>query len=229
MRTALYFTPPRDHPLSQAAVSWLGRDAYGETATNGPGFDAIGPDEWASLTASPRRYGFHATIKAPFTLASGKSVADLDAALSAYCMETAPVMLPSLKLARLGSFFALIPGAPSPQLQAFAGDTVRAFELFRAALSEADIARREGSGLSDEQKDNLRRWGYPYVFEQFRFHMTLTGPVPEADQPRIEALLRRHFAAFIGKNLSLDALSLFVEPQRGDDFTVYSAHALRCP
>ena len=229
MRTALYFTPARDHPLSQSAVHWLGRDAYGELAPSGHPFEDTVPAEWAQLTASPRRYGFHATIKAPFPLAPGTSVAALDRALSAYCMETAPVMLPSLELARIGSFFALVPGGPSPELQAFAGDTVRTFEPFRAALSEVDIARRAGANLSDTQKENLRRWRYPYVFDEFRFHMTLTGPVPEADQPRIETLLRRHFAAFIGKSLSLDALSLFVEPQPGADFTVYSSHALRCP
>ena len=229
MRTALYFTPARDHPLVHAAVAWLGRDAFGEHAAKGPGIGAIGPDEWAQLTASPRRYGFHATIKAPFALATGKSVADLDAALQAYCMQTPPLEIPRLHLARLGSFFALVPGEPSAELQAFAGDCVRAFEPFRAEPRADDLARREHAYLSDAQKDNLRRWGYPYVFDDFRFHMTLTGPVAEADQDRVEALLRRRFAAFLGQSLPIDSLSLFVEPQSGADFTIFSRHALRCP
>ncbi len=237
MRTALYFTPRSDHPLLHAAVDWLGRDAYGARVPTSP--DAVQAGtlamaEWQTLTASPRRYGFHATLKAPFRLARGKSVATLDAALSAYCMETAPVLLPGLTLSRLGSFFALVPAAPSPYLQALAGETVRTFEPFRAEPDDADIARREKPGLTETQRLNIRAWGYPYVFEDFRFHMTLTGPVPEADQARVEAVLRQHFHDFLGDDgtsepLAIDTLALFVEREAGADFTIYSAHDLRCP
>ncbi|AXS39155.1 DUF1045 domain-containing protein [Breoghania sp. L-A4] len=239
MRTALYFTPRRDHPLLHAAVDWLGRDAYGERVPSGPDLDGSGPDtltteDWAKVTAAPRRYGFHATVKAPFRLARGKSVAELDAALSAYCLETAPVILPGLRLSRLGSFFALVPSEPSAHLQAFAGEAVRAFEPFRAELSDAEIARREKASLTQTQRKNIRDWGYPYVFDDFRFHMTLTGPVPEADQPRVEAALRTHFHAFLGEEgtsapFAVDTLALFVEPEDGADFTIFSAHDLRCP
>lgn len=229
MRAAIYFTPPRDHPLTRAAAIWLGRDAYGEAATNWPGFSEIAPDAWASLTSAPRRYGFHATMKAPFSLARGRSLADLDAALQAYGTETPPVELPPLKLARLGAFFALVPDAPCPDLQMLAGDVVRNFDDFRAAPTEVELTRRLKGDLSETQTANIRRWGYPHVFDEFRFHMTLTGPVAESEQDAIEALLRWHFAAFLGKPLPLDCLALFLEPQGGADFTVFSRHALRCP
>ena len=37
---------------------------------------------WRALTTEPRRYGFHATIKAPFRLAEDASPSDLSAALA---------------------------------------------------------------------------------------------------------------------------------------------------
>jgi hypothetical protein len=33
------------------------------------------------------------------------------------------------------------------------------------------------AGLNQSQVANLDRWGYPYLFADFRFHMTLTGKV----------------------------------------------------
>ncbi|MGQ3281168.1 MAG: DUF1045 domain-containing protein, partial [Shinella sp.] len=72
MRYALYFTPSASDPLTLSAQRWLGRNAFtGATLAqlSVQGFDAA---TLAGLTADPRRYGFHATLKAPFSLAEGR-------------------------------------------------------------------------------------------------------------------------------------------------------------
>lgn len=184
MRYALYFTPPADDPLTGAAARWLGRDAFTGKAL-AP--DGQRPDGWESLVAEPARYGFHATLKAPFHLAGGQTETDLLSALDVFAAETPAFTMPRLKIGLLGSFFALVPDGDADALDRFAADVVRAFEPFRAPLSAADIARRKPETLPEPERTYLHDWGYPYVFDAFRFHMTLTGPVPAERQDEVAA------------------------------------------
>jgi putative phosphonate metabolism protein len=223
MRAALYFAPPAEHPLSRAAAGWLGRDAWsGVALPRGPvpGFD---PAEIERLTAEPRRYGFHATLKAPFRLGDGDNLADLRAAVVAFGHAAAAVTIPALRLERIGPFFALTPVDVVPDLQDLAAAVVRDFEPFRAPLTSAEIARRRPERLTERQRAYLDAWGYPYVFDEFRFHMTLTGPVPEERRAAMAAVLEARFAAFIGRPLAIDALCLFVERETPGDFAVDTA------
>ncbi|BDA85654.1 hypothetical protein Sa4125_31960 [Aureimonas sp. SA4125] len=218
MRVAIYFTPPAAAPLARAAGEWLGRDAFHGAATR-PADPVIDP-----LVAGPARYGFHATMRAPFTLAKGFDLAELDESLAGFAAARQAVRLPAIQLARLGRFFALVPSAPSLDLAELEADTVRTFEPFRRAATDAEIAKRRPQDLSERQRTHLRDFGYPFVFEDFRFHMTLTGPVDEAQTETVHALLTDRFAAFEGAALLVDGLALFVEPAPGEPFRVHSLH-----
>lgn len=220
MRYAIYFTPAKDDPLTQAASFWLGRDAFEGRDFAPPTDTGLSEDEWRTITADPRRYAFHATLKAPFVLADGKHEPDLIAAVDRFAAQADAFAIPELVVAGLGPFFALVPGATDPTLQAFAAGIVEHFEPFRAPLSEADIARRKPEKLSEPQRNYLHQYGYPYVMEEFRFHMTLTGPVAEERRAAIAALLTQRFAAFTGKPRSIDGMTVFVESQRGEPFSV---------
>ncbi|HVK90317.1 MAG TPA: DUF1045 domain-containing protein [Mycoplana sp.] len=226
MRYALYFTPPASDGLTLAAARWLGRNAFNGAALARPTVAEFSPEALAALTADPRRYGFHATLKAPFELAEGCSEAELLAEIARFAAEFDSFDIPEVVVGRLGSFFAMVPGIECEPLQAFAGEVVRRFERFRAPLSSADIARRRPEELSSEERQNLVQWGYPYVFDTFRFHMTLTGRVPADDAPRMEKALLRHFSDFHGRPLSVAGLALFRETSRGADFTVHSLFPL---
>ncbi len=175
-----------------------------------------------ALTADPRRYGFHGTIKAPFALAAEKNEAQLLAAFADFAAQAVPFEIPAMTVGQLGPFFALVPAMECPDLQALADATVRHFEPFRAPLSPQDFVRRKLELLSDAQRANLISFGYPYVFDQFRFHMTLTGPVPEERQVAMKAVLLEMFAPFIGKPLAVGSLALFIEQARGAAFAVHS-------
>ncbi|MBD9373764.1 DUF1045 domain-containing protein [Rhizobium sp. ARZ01] len=226
MRYALYFTPAASDSLALAAARWLGRNAFNGAALEQPGITEFPEDVLATLTADPRRYGFHATLKAPFALAEGCTEAEFVAELARFAGEMDAFDIPEVVVGRLGSFFALVPGSDCEPLQTFAGEVVRRFDRFRAPLSSADIARRKRDELSSEERQNLVQWGYPYVFDTFRFHMTLTGRVPAEHVSTMEQALIRHFADFHGRPLSINGLALFREPSRGAAFTVHSLFPL---
>lgn len=221
MRYALYFSPAADHPLTKTASRWLGRDAFTGEAFSTPEVDGLSPEEVHALTADPRRYAFHATLKAPFELAENRSEAELNAAFEQFAATTPAFDIPNVIVGQLGRFFALVPDQVYPELQAFAARIVEDFEPFRAPLSDADIARRKPDTLSPEHRANLMRWGYPHVMDEFRFHMTLSGQVPPEQAPAMRAALEPRFAKFITPPLSIDGIALFVEPARGADFIAH--------
>lgn len=226
MRYAIYFTPGHTDPLTRVAASWLGRDPFTGTQPPAPSVTALTSAEIAFHTASARRYGFHATLKAPFHLAEDRTEAELDAAVADFAAGAEPILISRLAPTRIDGFLALTPGSPAPDLDRFAGEVVTAFDRFRAPLSEADIKRRNPDALSPEEFRNLLQWGYPYVFESFRFHMTLTGRVSETDLPRVRAAIDEVFAPALERPATVDGLALFVEPEPGAPFLVKSWHRL---
>jgi putative phosphonate metabolism protein len=227
MRYAIYFTPPDDDPLSVQAARWLGRDAFRDRTLEQIAVEGFDDAEIVALTDEPRRYGFHATLKAPFELASDDHEAKLLECFDAFAAIVPAFELPRVVLGTLGPFFALVPGEPSQELQAFADACVQEFEPFRAALSDADIARRRPELLSESERNNLLSWGYPYVFADFRFHMTLTGQVPIERHPAMRSVLEARFAPFIDRPMAISHLSLFVEPERGAPFVMKRIVPLR--
>lgn len=226
MRYAVYFTPPSGDALLKVAANWLGRSAFSGEAVKTPSIRGLEASEIAELTAEPRRYGFHATMKPPFRLADGVEEAELLSALMHFASSADTLVIPKLELSRIGSFFALTLEEPVAPLQQLANDVVVALDRFRAAPNEAEIARRRPESLSDAQRRNLEKWGYPYVFEEFRFHMTLTGRVTEKEQPRIERILDEFFAPVLAEPVEVGNLALFVEPEPGAAFEVHSLHPL---
>ncbi len=110
-----------------------------------------------AITVSARRYGFHATLKPPFRLAEGRTPEELDAAVARFAAGSAAVLIPQLTLARLGGFFALVPGAEAPGLHALADEVVKAFDDFRAPATEAELARRNSASLTPRQRELLSR------------------------------------------------------------------------
>lgn len=182
--------------------------------------------EAAASIAEPRRYGFHATLKPPFVLADGATEAVLAAALDAFAREQRPFDAPGLVVARIGRFVALVPGAPAPALHALADECVRVFDRFRAPPTREETARRQRTDLSPRQRALLDRWGYPYVFEEYRFHMTLTGPLDAGTASGFETRLRELAVPVLGSALAVREIAHFVEPGPGADFRLRRRYRL---
>lgn len=224
-RYAIYWAPEPDGALGAFGRHWLGRDARtGQRLT--PPETALPPETVDEITSEPRRYGFHATLKPPFLLAADTTEDDLFRRLETFAATRAPVDIQGLTLADLGGFLALVPVAAGDDLYALAGQCVRELESFRAPPSEGDIARRRRAGLTERQESLLQRWGYPYVFEEFRFHLTLTGRLPDPDRQTAKTVLTPLVAGFENQVFRISAISVFEQPAPNTDFTIVRSFAL---
>lgn len=231
-RYAIYAAPGvrSDDPVSvllrQKAEQWLGRSVSPDPVT-----PAV-PAGWTraavdAMTVDARRYGFHATLKAPFRLAEDRTPEELDAAVARFAATTPAAVVPQLTLARLGGFFALVPGAEAPGLHALADQAVTAFDDFRAPATEAELARRRQAPLTPRQRELLDTWGYPYVLDEFGFHLTLTDRIPRERRPQVEGVLTDWFAELLGADVPVDALAVFAEAAPGAPFLLHAVHHLQ--
>lgn len=220
MRYALYFAPPADAPLARLGARWLGRDARTGEGLRQPEVAGASAALFAEWTAEPRRYGFHATLKAPFRLAEGRSARDLMAAADEYAAKARGAMIDAIAVRRIAGFLALVPGAPNASLSRVSAEIVEVFDGFRAPPTQQDLARRRQAPLAATHERLLARWGYPYVMEEFRFHLTLTGPLDDAPASLAETAAHAFFAEALAAPLAIDALCLFVEPSPGEPFRV---------
>lgn len=222
-RYALYWTPPPG-PFTDLAAAWLGWNPW--TATEIPQAETTDPGiSQSRLTEEPRRYGFHGTLKAPFRLAEGGDRAGLEEAARRFAAQQAPVRVEGLTLSRLSGFVALRPTGDVSDLNRFAMRVVEAFDSFRAPLTEAEIARRKPEVLSSAQRDKLAKWGYPYVGDDFRFHLTLTGKVPDDVAMQVMQLLEPRLAPLLPAPLLLEHICLFGQRPEGR-FEVIASYPL---
>ena len=212
-RFAIYIAPePGD--LADFGANWLGWDAArGEECTHFP-LPGL-PLPVADITRTPRKYGFHGTIKPPFRLVRGSSLGALHADMMALAGQAAPIALEGLQLSRLGGFLALTPRGDTAPLSALAARVVQALDHHRAPASDEELARRRAHGLSDRQEANLITWGYPYVMEDFRFHMTLTGRLPDPARNAVQAALAPVIAPLLPSPFPIPSLCLFGEGEDG--------------
>lgn len=188
--------------------------------------------EFQDLTVDARRYGFHATLKAPFRLAGGHSETELRSAADDFAAARASVLIPALRPANLDRFRALLPHGDDAEIRMLAGAAVRTFDGLRAEPDAADVRRRRPETLSPRQRELFEQWGYPYVFEEFRFHLTLTDRIPPARASEVDVALAAHFAGHDEQNapdVLLRSIALFVEPEPGARFELLSVHPLAAP
>jgi hypothetical protein len=217
-RFALYYAPTTTDLLWSRAALWLGRDPAGHEI-RAASISGIDPEYRLAISRSARRYGFHATLKAPMTLPDGLGPGELEAALLDFGRKCRPVAIGRLVPRFIDGFLALVPEAQSQELTDFAAAVVAGFDRFRAPLTPGDRIRRLAGGtLSPRQIELLDDYGYPYVMDEFRFHMTLTDRLPENERDAVMAAAADWFAPAIEKPLVLDRIALFEEPHAGDAF-----------
>lgn len=214
-RFAIYYAPDTDDPLALAGVSWLGRDA--ETNARMPQPDHPGI---AEVTAEARKYGFHATLKPPMRLAAGRSSFALRDAAASLARALAPFELPPLAVANVGNFLALCDRTNAPALRHLADRAVEALDGFRAQPGEAELTRRRAAGLTAVQEDMLTRWGYPYVFGEWTFHMTLTRRLGPAEKAVWKSRAELHFADALNAPRTVRSICVFAQASLRSPFTI---------
>jgi putative phosphonate metabolism protein len=221
-RIALYYAPEAHDPLHERASAWLGRDAVSGAILPQNLVQGVDIQE---ITADARGYGFHATLKPPFRMQG-----DVQAALQTardFAARTAPFTLPPLYIADLDGFLALREAAPCPALQALADRCVTALDAHRAPATEAEIARRKPEKLSPRQREYLAAWGYPYVFAEWRFHMTLTRRLTPAEKAIILPAVTEALGDAPALTRSVSDICIFAQAAPGAPFTILERLMLR--
>ena len=220
-RHAAYFAPAPESAAWLLGAQWLGRCAYSGRTTPQPVIDGWPPADLAALTREPRRYGWHGTLKAPFVLAGDCEVQTLKSRFKDVASAVhAPFVVP-MKVAKVGNFLALVPRHDCPPLADFAQACVRHLHPCAAPLPASEIARRSRGGLTARQQQMLEQWGYPYVMQDFAFHMTLTGALDHVSAEKVAQLTEhaeRWFSPLLADGLQVDAVSWFAEDTPGADF-----------
>ena len=181
----------------------------------------------AGITSEARQYGFHATLKPPFRLAHGLTWSDLRHAAQSLAGSIAPFGLPAIAVADLHGFLALREQAPCPAVQHLADRCVAGLDRFRAPPTEAETARRLRGNPTAVQREMIARWGYPYVFEEWFFHMTLTCRLSPAGHAIWRPASEAHFAAALRAPRRVTDICLFVQPTADEPFTIAARFPLR--
>ena len=229
-RYAIYFCPAPDSAWWQAGSSWLGRCAWTSDTHAQPKIAGLSEAEFATRTSDPRRYGWHATLKAPFSLNADVRLGDLREAVAVLAKRLTGIQNLKLHPARLGHFIALIPSLAeqASQINHIAREVVEHVHPLVRPLTEDEIARRRKSKLTPEQDALMLRWGYPYVMDHFKFHLSLTDRLDQLPESIVSSILTAadtHFGSL--PDLHLDGLAIFAEPVKGADFRLVEIHNLK--
>ena len=211
-RYAIYFVPPAQSDWSRFATAWLGWDIDAGRTVDHPAIDGL---DVASVTQVPRKYGLHATMKPPFRLREDQSLSALEDTCARLAGKFAPVSLDGLEVARLGRFLALRPVGDTRDLNALAAACVRDLDPCRAPASETEMNRRRAAGLTMEQDANLTNWGYPYVLEAFRFHITLSGRLSKPMLANVQTVLNQRLVPLLPAPFDIRDLALVGEAEDG--------------
>ena len=136
LRAAAYYAPELDDPLWRAGCAWLGRDPETGAAVPQPNVPGL-----ADITADPRRYGFHATLKPPMRLRT--AFPELVDDMRRLAASVQPFELPALAVTELSGFLALCEIVPCPSLHALADAGVVKLDRHRAPAHGRAHGRRE--------------------------------------------------------------------------------------
>lgn len=225
-RYAIYYAPRNQTPLGDFGRHWLGWNGEQKENRPRPHLPDLSEAEIAARTQSPRRYGFHGTLKPPFRLAQSKNAEQLEEALASFSQQHAAIRCGPLELKTIGSFLALVPSPPVEALDDLARACVMTFDEFRAPADENELARRRKAGLSPLQDQLLRDWGYPYVMDEFRFHLTLTDKLDQQSLDQTYQALAPEITSLASGFFEVKDICLFGDPGPGKCFELIQRYPL---
>ncbi len=221
-RYAVYYAPSRGSHLEQWGEYWLGRTATAPALLREIPPDGFTEVEYRECVRQPRHYGFHGTLHAPFELAPEVAPRHMVEHVRIVCAEHAPFVIAKLTVRQMGMFLALTPMLATPALGRLSADLVYGLDSLRAPLSTEDFARYMQKGISEPQERLLRRFGYPFVLKEFRFHMTLTGPLADSERQTCKQRIKALAAAYLEHPVAVDDVAVYLQPDRQSPFVEYA-------
>ena len=219
-RYAIYYAPERGSSLDLFGKKWLGRCAETGVTLAQPDMPGLSREELSRMTAQPRHYGFHGTIVPPFFLKDGVSGHRLLEFTEAFAGKQLAFDLEPLSVKEIGTFIALVP-AGLDALSRLAEASLRAFHPLREQPTLAEMERRRSKGLTPAQERLLARWGYPYVLDEYRFHITMTDSIPDKGKRKMMMQVISEHAAWLTKTIhTVRELCLFRQENKDTPFTL---------
>ena len=179
-RVAIYFLPKKNSSLENFGKNLLGRDINKKKKISltrrqkyfiNRGFTYF--DELKDYCEQPAKYGFHATLKAPFRLKRNVKTKNFYDVISHIAAQHSRFKIKGLKIVYSKKFTFITSRKPNKLLINLENDLVKHLDTFRAELNKTEIKKRIPDSLTFKQNKYLKEWGYPFVFDQFKFHMTL--------------------------------------------------------
>jgi hypothetical protein len=220
-RFAIYYAPSRTSPWWDAGCRWLSRDPESGAVLAPPVIPALAARlrDVPGLSRSPQRYGWHGTLVAPARSVAHTTLVDIVRRARAWAARQSAFDL-TVEAAALEQFVAIRPATAegAAAISTLAADALHEFAPLRAMPSEQDRQRRLAADLNARQRELLERWGYPYVLDEFRFHMTLSDSIEPDDRAALIDWWRPQLAE-LGP-MPIDSAALFVEPQPGKPFVL---------
>ena len=212
-----------DDPLHALGSAWLGRDAETGAPLPQPALPGL---DIAELTADPRGYGLHATLKPPFRLAL--SWAEAVAAAAALAAASPPSTCRRWRFATWMASSRCVKRRPARRCTRWRMLRSKCATC-RAAAGEAELARRRRSGLSPRQEAMLQRWGYPLCLEEWRFHVTLTRRLTPAEKALVLPAVTDFLGAAPSRPRRVEHVVLFTQSASGQPFRVAERLTLKGP
>jgi len=217
-RYALYYAPSSESSLGQFGNSWLGWNAESKIPVSRPLIEGLNQFEIETITKTPRRYGFHGTLKPPFRLNEKRNFNELDTAITELANELKPIKSVPLTLSKASNFLAFRPRDCKSAISAIADSCVSQLDGFRAESSPEELNKRRQNVLTNRQDDLLKQWGYPYVMDEFRFHITLSNKLESEHLDLLCKTLESHCDEILTIPFIIDSLCLFGDPGAGQPF-----------
>ncbi|WP_085902639.1 DUF1045 domain-containing protein [Kiloniella majae] len=225
-RYAIYYAPRLDSKLGQFGNAWFGYNPVSHEAIPRPNVEGMAAQEIEYITRGAGRYAFHGTLRSPFKLRKNRSLESLDKSLKSFVTKARPIICGPLSIRSIGKFLALVPDDPENHIPDLAEQCIRTFDNFRLAPSKQELDRRRQAGLTSVQEELLLRWGYPFVMEEFRFHLTLSDKLDGMDLIKYQALLEKHCESLCEEAFVIDEIALFGDPGKGGKFEEISRYQL---
>ncbi len=226
-RFAIYLVPLSGSALWERGCRWLGRDPESGAQYAQPSVPGFTADEIRTLTQSPRNYGFHGTLKAPFGLAQGVDERELLEGVGHVAASLPALAMPQLQVDGLNGFLALLPADAGTAVDAMAAQFVTRLDALRAPIGSAERVRRLSSGLSARQLELVEQWGYPYVLDEFRFHMTISERLDATRAERLRPWIEEWFAPALADPPGAAEVGVFVQPGAGAEFVLRRRFRMR--
>ena len=224
-RYAIYYTPPAKDYLTRFAATWFGWDAYLGVTVAHPVFCNLTCDI-KEITSTPSKYGLHGTLKPPFSLAPNRSVDELCSSIFKIAKSVKKFEIPSIDLTILGGFIAIVPTVKSNTMHSLAKKCVKDLDGFRVTESIENLKKRRAVGLTSSEENNLLKWGYPYVLDDFRFHLTLTSKLLPDVSSNVFSVLSSELQTVLTAPLLIGKISLVGEHNMHGKFEVIEEFSL---